>query len=130
MSTARIPTRQTTTISLPTVPDSSVTVYKSLTVTEQEAIAQSIDHLQDGYAAKMGISVETARAAIVKWNIVGDDDQPLPVTTENLRKLSWIDILAIVQAATGTPLLTDGSDGTPIRALNEQELKKNHSLKT
>lgn len=123
MSTARIPQRKTETITLPNVPDSSVTVYKSLTITEQQAIAKKLDGGGDqGYAGKVNMSVETARASIVEWNIVDDSDQPLPITTENLNKLSWVDILAIVQCATGVKLLDENNN-----ILGEDQVKKNPS---
>lgn len=128
MSTVKLPSRETQTITLPNVPQSSVVVLKSFTGEEQEQLAKYSDENNgDGNLSKVQITRETARLAIVSWNIVGDDDKPLPITTENLRKLSWVDTLAIVQVVTGQALITDGSDGKPVRPLTEEEVKKNLS---
>lgn len=77
--------RQVKEISLPSYPDSKVEIYDSLLVKELKSIDYNGENTLQALIAMLPKIIKS-------WNFVGDDDQPLPVTSDSLGLLKQIDL--------------------------------------
>jgi hypothetical protein len=103
--TFKLPENLTVDVTLPSMPDSRVTLRKDMTANEQEKIMNSVDgdemkSMTNVRATLIGIS-----AAFVSWNLVDEAGAPLQCNEAILRKFLWSDIAAIMQGITGVPMV-------------------------
>lgn len=86
-------TRKTVSLELPSFPGSQVIVYTELNIGQQRAIANATDNFDRGLAA--------AQVAIKEWNLFQDENTPLEISTENLKRFPEGDMMVIFSAVTG-----------------------------
>lgn len=77
--------RQTKEISLPSYPDSKVEIYDSLLVKELKSIDYNGENTLQALVAMLPKIIKS-------WNFVGDDDQPMPVTSDSIGLLKQADL--------------------------------------
>lgn len=129
MSTAKEKTvkigavRKTDTVELPSIQGSKVTIYKALLVSEQR-------QLQDKYPDPSALTVKQQTEmslymltiAIKEWNMVGEDDKPLPISNVTFDQLTLPDILKMLEVCTGQKLLDE--ENRPLSATSPALGKK------
>ena len=88
--------RSTVTCTLPSFAGSEVVMVKSLLVGEQRDLSKRFPNQATDNDEGLQATVEMLVKAIRSWNFVGEDDQALPITSENLFKLPNSDLMAMV----------------------------------
>lgn len=123
MSTAKAGTvklsaaRKTETVELPSVEGSRVEVYCNLLVAEQRTMqAKYPDPESLNQKEQSDMSLYMLTFAVKGWNLVGDDDQPIPVSQEIFDKFTLPDILKMLEVCTGQRLLDENN--RPLQAKN------------
>jgi len=121
-------TRPTKTITLPSFPWSSVTVYTSLTVNEQRAIESeyktennTVDPLR---IQELGLDL--VAKSIKSWNFT-KDGQDLPVSAEILWQMPTVDFLVMNEAVTGRKLTHKNDAGETMIGSDDEEQHKKKS---
>ena len=109
--------RDTVKIALFDTKGGSVTLYKSLTGDDQSKLASKYEGMEN-VAAKFDQAIDTILACFVEWNI-GTDGVASSCNPETLKKFTQRDLLAMLQACTGRPLLDDKGN-----LLSEEESRK------
>lgn len=85
--------RTVKTIKLPSYPDSEVELYDGLLFKDAALIGKLQSKPDD-----ISIIAEVMAKAIKSWNFVDEQEQPLPVTRENVEKLKVEDVIFLANA--------------------------------
>ena len=83
--------RRTKTIAVPSYPDSQITVYNSLLAKDADGVME----LKENPSAK--ILLEVLPKFIASWNFTNEQNEPLPITSDNLNFLSEEDLMSIIE---------------------------------
>jgi len=81
------------TVRLNSNPEATVTARKSITAKELAIINSKKKDGDDNFV----LSLRMLELMITSWDFVGDDDKMLPITIENIEKLSITDITKIIK---------------------------------
>jgi hypothetical protein len=83
-----------------TVLDGLVALVKSVpvgTMLQMAEMAALVDGFTPADISTLGMMFEILADALVEWNMVDDDDQPVPTTMEGIRSLDMDEAMLLIQ---------------------------------